>query len=375
MEMIIQKAVLGDAVNMLSKVIEKKNALPAYGYILFNMGINKLALTASNPEVTLTTYIDVIEKDSIEKLFCIPAYELVSALFNIPDQPLTLQINFDVMCVTIKHEFGEFKFPIYDGNTYPSAQEQDYGEVITLVGSEIRDAIKRSLFAVSDDPLRPVMNGICFNYDNDILDIVGSDGHCLVRNRLQYDFSETGQFIMPVSAAKLLNNVLNKSEDIYLRSNSRSVRMEIGSYIVIFRVLEGPYPRYNAVIPEHSDHIAVVSRKRLMDVIKSVTPFANGVSLLQLSFTKGSLLINAENLEFERSAFEELPVDYYEGADLKLGVKSMILYNILQHLNSMDVKFSMNDPSRAIVIEPKDMPEDCEITMMMMPMMITENDD
>lgn len=371
MKVIVNKALLGEAVNLLSKVIEKKCVLPDYGYILCEVSVKKMQLTASNPEVSITTIIDIVERD-VDGIFCLPANDLAASLNNLSDQPLIIILSNNV---TIIHADGEFEFPMYEADTYPLRNKEDFGDPIILSSDNILSCLKRSLFAMGSDDLRPVMNGICFKHINKYIDIVASDGHCLIKNSVyigEKHYPLPDEIIIPSRVAIMLSKILQADDNIYVRANMHTCEMQFATTTVTFGMVEGKYPRYDSVIPQDFLMNVSLSRRILAKAIERVMPFANNTTTLVFAFGNNSLKISGENIDFVKSAFTNHTILWPYG-DFVIGISGVRLSVMLQHIDADEIEFGINDPSTAIVIKQKtdDKPDDvAAITMMIMPMLI-----
>ena len=180
----------------IGKVIASKNTLPILDNFLFQLEGDKLTVTASDAETRLVTSVEVMNTQG-SGLFCVSAKMLLEPLKELPEQPLTFDVNDANLEVFIHFQNGKYNFIGQKGDTYP--QQKPLGEQaveVVMDGQLLLNGISRSLFATADDELRPVMNGIYFDFHTDDLTFVASDGHKLVRLRnLSVQSEERASFI------------------------------------------------------------------------------------------------------------------------------------------------------------------------------------
>lgn len=377
MKIIVSKSVIEGAANMLSKVINAKNALPILADILCEVKDKKMQMTASDSEVIMSMSIE-LETQEGEGRFCVGADLLRNALGQLAEQPVTIFATTESdMKFTLQHSTGETFFPLENADEYPLPMAEKYNETLdTLKGQWLTDALKRCLWATANDDLRPIMCGVYFALKDGYLDIVASDGHALVKSHYsvidQVALNRIGSFIMPKKVAKILGDVT--TTDAKVEWNDRWAHVNVGLCDVTFRLIEGKYPNYNSVIPEDQQLCAIVPRAFIMNSIRKVIPFALdncGSKLLRMSFEKDKLTLTGENFDFQMGAHDTMTIDYPH-SPIEIGVNGSTLLTIMAKVCSgQEVCVNMTDASRAITIEPSEQDDDCEVTMLAMPMMLT----
>lgn len=376
MKLIVSKAVIEGAAKMLSKVINKKNPLPILGDILCDVKDNQMRMTASDSEVIMSMSIKLDTQEG-DGSFCVSADLLRNALSQLPEQPVTIIVTTDGdMKFTLQHQSGSAFFPLDDADTYPLPMDEKYNDAIdAMKGQWLIDALKRCLWAAADDELRPIMCGVCFSLSDGNLDIVASDGHALAKSRYsviaQVNQACEASFIIPKKVAKILSDVT--TTDAKIEWNDCWAHVNVGLCDVTFRLIEGKYPNYNSVIPEDQPLCAIVPRAFIMNSIRKVIPFALdncGSKLLRMSFEKDKLTLEGQNLDFQMGAHDTMTIDYpYK--PIEIGVNGSTLITIMSKLIGRDVCVNMSDETRAITIEPSEQYDDSEVTMLIMPMLLS----
>ena len=198
MKFIVSSASLYSHLQAISRVINSKSTLPILDCFLFNIEGNKLSITASDNETTLDTMLEVVESDGNFQ-FAIPSKTLLDAIKELPEQPITFEVDTQTMEVTIQYMNGKYAMVCQSADEYPMAALMGENSVsVTIEADTLLGGINRTLFATADDELRPVMNGIYFDIFNDNVTLVASDGHKLVRYRLfNVKGDEKAAFILP----------------------------------------------------------------------------------------------------------------------------------------------------------------------------------
>ena len=358
----------------ISKVIASKNSLPILDSFLFDLDGNKLTITASDAETRLVTSVEVMNSKGTG-LFAVSAKILLDPLKELPEQPLTFDINDENLEIFIHFQNGKYNFIGQKGDTYPLQKPLNDNAIAIIVDSQmLLNGISRSLFATADDELRPVMNGIYFDITTEDITMVASDGHKLVRCKtLAAKGNERAAFILPKKPATLLKNLLPKEQgSVTIEFDERNAVFMLDSYRMVCRLIEGRYPNYNSVIPQNNPHKVTVDRQQLIGALRRVSIFSSQASsLIKLRMQENQIVISAQDIDFSTSA-EETQVCQYAGAAMSIGFKSTFLIDILNNISADEVVIELADPSRAGVIVPVEQEENEDLLMLLMPMMLND---
>lgn len=374
MRFIISSTALSSRLQTLSRVISNKNSLPILDSFLFEVSNGQLTLTTSDSENVMQTTIQTDECEG-DGAFALTSQTILDAMKELPEQPLQFSVNIDQATITIIYQGGEYNFTTLNADEYPRMHSTlDNVNVITLDASVLCDNINRSAFAMGSDELRPVMNGIYFDLGADALAIVASDGHKLVRNRNLTVKSETpASFILPKKPALLLKNVLGKDGgDVVIKFDNRNAEIRFADGILTCRLIEGRYPNYNSVIPQNNPNQLTIDRKGLLSALKRVLPFGSKSSqLVKFRLDAGTLELSSEDIDYATKAKETIICDY-NGQKMCIGFKGSSLTEILGNLDGDEVVMELADPSRAGIIVPAQQPENEDVLMLLMPMLLSD---
>lgn len=374
MKFIVSSTGLFSHLQAVSRVINSKNSLPILDCFLLELTDGTLSITASDSETTLCTTIEVNECD-VDGRFAVSSKTILDALKEIPEQPLTFDVNLDNMEIRVAYQNGKYSLMGQNADEYPMTPALGSNAVhVSMGASVILSGINRSLFATADDELRPVMNGVYFDISTENITFVASDGHKLVRNKsFAARGDEKAAFILPKKPATLLKNLLPKEQgDVQIDFDDRNAVFTLENYSMTCRLIEGRYPNYNSVIPQGNPFKAVIDRQMFISALRRVSVFSSAASsLIKLRFDSNLIQISAQDIDFSTSA-EETFICQYEGNPMNIGFKSTFLIDILNNIASQEVVMELNDPSRAGVIVPVDQEEGDDLLMLLMPMMLND---
>lgn len=358
----------------ISRVIGSKTPLPILDDFLFDLdGEGKLKVTASDVETRLVTSVEIMEWEG-SGLFAISAKILLDSLKELPEQPICFEIDDNNLEVIILFQNGKYNFIGMNGETYPEQKPMNEdADTISIKSQTLISSISRSLFAIGEDELRPVMNGVLFDLQDDGLTFVASDGFKLVRLKNTTIKSEgKASFIMPKKPASLLKNLLGRDDEmVEIKFDENCAKVSCSSFEMVCRLIEGRYPNYNSVIPNDNPFKVVIDRESFLRALKRVSVFSQSNSLVKLHLKDGEMIITAQDIDFSTSA-EEKVVCQYDGSELGIGFKATYLIDMLNNISSDSVILALADASRAGLIIPTVNEEDEDLLMLLMPMMLNE---
>ena len=374
MKFTLSSSALSSRLQTLAKVINSKNSLPILESFLFQVHNGQLTITASDSENVMQTSL-ALDKFDTDGNFAIPSHTVLDAVKELPEQPLTFEVNMNTYEVTAGYQNGQYQFTAQNADEYPqTAPIQNDVHAITIDAAALNNNINRTLFATDNNEIRPVMNGIYFDLTTDCLAFVASDGHKLVRCRDYAIKSETpAAFILPKKPAMLLKNVLDKdSGDVVIKFNSSSAEIQFAEGKLSCRLIEGNYPNYNAAIPNDNPNELTIDRKSLLSAIRRILPFASMSSqLIRFRLEAGMLELSSEDIDFATRAKESLVCEY-TGSPLQIGFRGDFFTDILNSIDTDELKIKLGDPSRAGIVVPSKQPENEDVLMLIMPLLLND---
>lgn len=375
MRFTVSSSALSSKLNMLAKVIGSKNSLPILDCFLFQVANGEMSITASDSDNVIKSTLALTDHDG-EGEFCVPNRVILDALKELPEQPLHFDVDAagEAVAIKIVYQNGLYNFTGQSAEEYPRTQSMnDACTTVSLPTEMLINNISRSLFATANDELRPVMNGIYFDLTADALAIVASDGHKLVRSKNFTIKSESpSAFDLPKKPASLLKNILSKDgDDAIIKFDDRSAEIQFTDGVMRCRLIDGRYPNYNSVIPNNPNEVTV-DRRGLQSALRRVLPFASESSqLIRFHIESGRFEVSSEDIDFSTSAKEQLSCEY-NGSPISIGFKGSSLMEILSNLTSDNIIIQLADPSRAGIIVPAEQPENEDILMLIMPMLLND---
>ena len=374
MKFIVSSSLLYKEIQTLGGIINSTNTLPILDNFLFEINNNKLTLSSSDLESTMTSEIE-IESTSTDKI-AISAKLLTDILKTFSEQPLTFSKT-DNNTIEISASNGKYSLAYLNGDEFPKQIELLDAHETKVNGSDLGNAINSTIFASGTDDLRPVMNGVFFQFNSDSLKFVATDAHKLVKfETSEYTTNEVSEFIMPKKPLQILKGILQgENSELVIQYNESNAKFIFDKSSITCRLIDGKFPNYEAVIPKDNPNVLTIDRQLFLNSVRRVSIFSNKTTNQIRIKIAGTLLnISAEDFDFSNKADENLECQF-SGDDIQIGFNSKFLIEMLNNLESDMITLSMSHPNRAGIIRPLN--EDGEsketITMLVMPVMLNDN--
>lgn len=369
MKFIVSASSLLKHLQQISGVINANTVLPILEDFLFEIEDKKLTIVATDLETVMRVQMDVESKANGK--VCIPSKILIDSLKNIADQPLTFNIekNFGV---EITSDNGKYKVMGENPDNFPKEPRPDDTTAFTMPGSALVTAINKTLFAVSNDDLRPAMTGVFFELNKDYLQFVATDAHRLVRyKRTDVKCPKNESFIVPKKPLNLLKNALPDNDtEITISYNSNHLFVSQGTTQLICRLIDARFPDYKVVIPTDNPYKLVVNKGDFQNALRRVSVFSNkSTNQVALTISGSELQMAAQDVDFSFEGNERMNCQY-DGEDLQIAFNARFLIEMLNAAETSDVKVELATATKAGIIKPTESEENEELLMLVMPLML-----
>ncbi|WP_207422376.1 DNA polymerase III subunit beta [Desertivirga brevis] len=370
MRFIVSTSTLLKQLQAVNGASSSSTVLPILENFLFEIRDGILTISATDLQTSMTTSLPVESKE--EGKIAIPAKILMETLKTLPDQPIAFNIDETTFAIEINAGDGKYKLSGENGDDFPKIPTVENASAVNLPASVLSEAINKTIFAVSNDELRPAMTGVYCQLTPQHLTFVSTDAHKLVRYRRKDARSETNtSFILPKKALTLLKSSLPSDDvNVSVEYNSTSAFFRFGNINLICRLIDERYPDYEAVIPQNNTNQLSIDRALFLNSLRRVVIFANKTThQVRLKITGSELNISSEDIDFSNEAHERLSCQY-EGEDMEIGFNARFLIEMLNNLSGEEVTLQMSTPNRAGLLIPQTNDEREDVLMLVMPVML-----
>ena len=371
MKFIVSSSALLKQLQQIVGVINSNTILPILEDFLFEIDKNRLSVVATDLETVMRVQLDVEAK--VGGKVCIPAKILMDSLKNLPNQPLIFNIdkNFGI---EITSDSGKYKVMGENPENFPKEPSPDGTSSFTTSSSALLTSINKSLFAVSNDDLRPAMTGVFFELDKSGLQLVATDAHRLVRyKRTDVSCPKKDSFIVPRKPLALLKTALPNNEDeLTISYNSNHFFVKHGDTQMSCRLIDARFPDYKVVIPTDNPYKLVVNKTDFQSALRRVSIFSNkSTNQVALAINGSELELTGQDIDLSFAGDERMTCRY-DGEDLTIAFNAKFLIEVLSAVDGDDVLVELSTPTKAGIIKPTDQGENEDLMMLVMPLMLNQ---
>lgn len=232
-----------------------------------------------------------------------------------------------------------------DTNEFPTPPQGEFEKLGILTSEEV-DQIKDLLVFTNNDELRPVMSGVFVGKDA----IVATDAHAL---KYYPRDSDWGGFIIPKTAIKLLETTEYEVERL-MEKESEWIRATSSEEVLTFRVVDGKYPEWRAVVPENNPLTVTFDSKELREHLTDALPNSNNeTKYVYLQFRKDWCKISSEDIDLGREYSGIMPIttQWTEGKEEEIALIGLNIPNLLKILPKVGyATLNWSASNRAVLI-------------------------
>ncbi len=373
MRFIVSTSTLLKHLQTVNGASSSSTVLPILENFLFEIKEGSLTISATDLQTSMTTSLAIESKE--EGKVAIPSRILLDTLKTLPDQPITFHIDDRTFAIEISAGDGKYKLSGENGEDFPKIPVVDNASSVNLPAAVLGEAITKTIFAVSNDELRPAMTGVYCQLSPQNITFVATDAHKLVRYRRNDGKADKAtSFILPKKALTLLKAALpNTDVNVCIDYNATSAFFKFDNINLICRLIDERYPDYEAVIPANNPNKLVIDRALFLNSLRRVVIFANKTThQVRLKISGSELNISSEDLDFANEAHERLSCQY-DGEDLEIGFNARFLIEMLNNLSGEEITLELSTPNRAGLLIPQTNDENEDVLMLVMPVMLNNS--
>ncbi|MDR0942647.1 MAG: DNA polymerase III subunit beta [Holosporales bacterium] len=387
MKLTINQKILEKAMAHANWIIEKKQASPILGYVLFDASVgNGLTITATNMDMTI---VDSLECEIAEGgKYCLPA----SLLYDItkkmtPGSDISVESLKDVNSVEIKNKRASFSIHYMDSANFPPIAEANYPVSFSLNSKILKKSIDIAKVAMLQDNSRFHLNGIHVHYENDL----GNDKIRFVATDLfriscvSANVSNEAQNMEPIIISKrtvfeALKLIDGGGEETKISVSENRISFEVTSSDNVktefsSRLINGAFPEYKAALDVSNDKVLIVNTNDIIDALDRVsTVVMDSTSPVKLEISQNKLVLSGVSQELG-SAVEEIDASFNAFEPLEICFNSRYLLEILRVIETPQVTLLLAESNSSTIIKPTDADSvpDVDMIFAVMPIEIVKN--
>jgi len=371
MKFTLSKSKLFSAVQDVLNVVPTRTTLPVLSNMLLEVTDSKLKLAATDLDISMITTIPISasKKGSIT----IPARTFAEILRELPESEIEIDVTENRM--ELKVERGTYRLSGIPSDEFPKLPTANLAKQIKIPGDNFVKMIQKTVFAVSTDESRPALNGVLWQTSGKSMQMVATDGHRLAKvsekdNKLKGLHED---IIIPPKVLNLLVKLLGEGEkEVGVIFGENNIIFNLDDSILASRLIEGPYPNFEQVIPKDNDKKLVLNKDLLQSIVRRVSILANTLThQIKFSLKKDNLELSSADFDLGGEAKESLACDY-TAEPMDIGYNASYVLDILKQIDGDEVIFELGTPVSAAMIYSAAKKEVEDYLYLLMPLRLAE---
>ena len=372
MRFTISREKLQEGLAAVAPAVPSKTTLPVLANLLVQTSDKGIRLSGTDLDIAVSTE-DTADVESAGGI-TIPARKLSEIARELPPAPVKISSSGDQR-ITLECGRSKFKLLGLPKSEFPAFPAVHFEKASRIPSGDLQKLISHTAFAASTEESRPILNGVLWELKGANMQMVATNGHRLAK--MEVAARATGgkapayEFIIPPKALDHIRRLFPAEEELEVAQGDNHVGFRSPFTSVYTRLIEGPYPSYEQVIPKDNDKYAIVDRQALISALKRMSVVASDQThRIRLSFNSGMVKFSVSTPDLGE-AQDELPVRY-TGDPLDIGFNAAYLLEILRYLPTDEVKMTFKAPERAATIEPEGWNDPAKYLCLLMPLRLVD---
>ena len=340
-----------EALSAVSNIVPARTPLPIIGNVLIAAENDRLSISATDLDLSVTVQAPAgVEEPGRVTL---PARKLTDMIRALPAS--MVRVRGEGEHVTVECEASRFRVHGLPAEDFPSFPELDFGKGFTVTAGIVERMAARTSFATSNEDTRPILNGVLWQIGDDVMHMVATNGHRLARASMELGEGKrtARDVIVPPKALAQLGRIFAPDDELHVASDEKQIGFQGERGVVFSRVIEGPYPNYEQVIPRDNDKRLRVDKERLASALRRMAVIASDQThRVRMSLDEDTLKFHVSTPDVGEGS-EQMSASY-EGEALDIGFNANYLLEVLRFIDTDEVEMTFKAPERAALLQPVD---------------------
>jgi DNA polymerase-3 subunit beta len=370
MRFTISREKLQEGLTAVTATIPAKTTLPVLANILVETTEKGIKLSGTDLDIAVST--EVAADVEAQGAITVPAKKLGEIARELPPSPVKMA-SAGEQRVTLDCGRSHFKILGLPRDEFPSFPSVRFNESWRIRSGELQKLISHTAFAVSTEESRPILNGVLWELRPEFMRMVATNGHRLAKMELPIKTvgAPSTELIVPPKALEQVRRLFPEDEELEIARGENHLGFRSPFTSVFTRLIEGPYPNYDQVIPRDNNRVAIADRTALTSALRRMSVIASDQThRIRLSFNAALLRFSVQTPDLGE-ATDELPIRF-TGDPLDIGFNANYLLEILRYIPTEEVKLTFKAPERAATLEPEAWSDPASYFCLVMPLRLLD---
>ena len=351
---------LNRSLNIVGRAVATRTTLPITNNVLMATDEGRLKLVATNLEMAISCWTGA--KIEEEGAITVPARLITEFVSSLPSDTIDINLSEQTKTLGLKCARFEARISGVDAKDFPPIPTVDEGITTKVEVESLRQGINQVVFAAATEESRPVLTGVCAQFEGNTLTLAAADGFRLAVYKLAISepVSEPTEVIIPARTLSELNRLIADQEepvDIMLNPGKSQILFHLKNIDLVSQLIQGNFPNYSQLTPQSYNTRVIVNVGEFLRATRTASIFArDGSGIVRLVVTPGSasspgkLSISARSEEIGDDVGE---IDAtVEGDEAKIAFNGKYLTDVLSVLHEAQVALETTNPSSPGLIRP-----------------------
>ena len=369
MRFIISKNKLTNALNIVSKAVTNKTPIAVLTGIKFDLTEEGLTLVGSDTDLSISTFIKAEENnDKVITIFetgsCVLNAKYITEIIRKLDGERVEIELVDGNLIKIVDQKSNFSLNSINVTEFPYIDFNFDNNTITVKGDILKQIISQTKFATSQKETRPILTGVNFKVDGNVLEAVATDTYRLAKKKII--IGDTAYFNVTIPAKNLdeVCKIVDGGEDVVINFFDKKVMFKVSDTVISTRVISGVYPDTSKLIPEAFENkLNTLTNEFISAIDRASLLSSDRNNIVKLSLNTDKVEISSRSQEIG-SVVEKISNYEYEGNKLDISFSAQYIIDAIKAIGSNDVELSLNGEMKPFVVKNK---EDDSIIQLVLP--------
>jgi DNA polymerase-3 subunit beta len=368
MRFTITREKLQEGLAAVTPAVPGKTTLPVLANLLVQTTDKGIRISGTDLDIAVSTEVTA-DVESVGAI-TIPARKLSEIARELPPAPVRISATGDQR-ITLECGRSKFKLLGLPKSEFPSFPAVQFDKAVRIPSGDLQRLIQHTAFAASTEESRPILNGVLWELRTDLMRMVATNGHRLAKMEVGVSGGQKADLIIPPKALDQIRRLFAAEEELEVAQGENHLGFRSPFTAVFTRLIEGPYPGYEQVIPKDNDKYAILDKVAFTSALKRMSVVASDQThRIRLSFNAGMVKFSVSTPDLGE-AQDELPIRY-EGDQLDIGFNAAYLLEILRQMPTEEVRMTFRAPERASTVEPEGWTDPAKYLCLLMPLRLVD---
>lgn len=359
---------LAEAVSNVSRAVSTKATIPALEGVLIKAYDGKLNISGYNLEIGITTDIEATIQNEGE--IVVSAKLFLDIVRKLPEEIVFIETD-DRMITYITCGQVDYQIVGMSSVEYPDLPSFEQTDGITVNEKILRDMIRQTVYAVSENTAKPIYTGSLFEIENGIFKIVAVDGYRMAIRSENVDSESNTSFVVPGKTQQEVLKLLNEDEkNVEIIIGMRHITFRVKNYRVISRLIEGTFLDYKTTIPKEEKTEVVINTRKIINSVERMSLLNNDriQSPVRCKFSDDEIKLSCASAVGRANDVISVPVI---GESVEIGFNNRYLLDALKNSDTDEIKLVLNGALAPMIVKP--VKGDCFLSIVVPMRLANEN--